>query len=148
MPTLPVQALRAQRPGLAIIPAAMRLHFEPGARLEGTHQLCLQPRLKKTGFQSGMQVGFPVCNDGVNLDHGYRIDLLAGDWVRVEGKSVGAIFPPHQVVQGLWYLTLSGKSLAQLINSNIVRYPKVLYQFFLRSSVVMKRGTYGYYHNS
>jgi GxxExxY protein len=98
----------------------MRLHFEPGAGLEGTDQVCLQSGLQKADFQSGMQAGLPVFDDGVDLDIG-RIDLLVGDWVRIEGKSVEAIFPLHQVVQGLWYLTLGGKSLAQLINSNIVR---------------------------
>jgi len=57
--------------------------------------------------------------DCVKLDLGYRIDLLVENLVVVELKSIDAIAPVHQA-QVLSYLKLSGKSLALLINFNVV----------------------------
>ena len=56
---------------------------------------------------------------GVNLNLGYRIDLLVEGLVIVEIKSVEAVSPVHQA-QLLSYLKLSGKSLGLLINFNVM----------------------------
>jgi len=120
MATTPLQKLTAQQVSHAIITAAMRVHSELGpGLLESTYQVCLQHELKKAGFRSETQVGLPVFYDGVQLDLGYRIDLLVEDLVVVEPKSIDAIAPIHQA-QLLSYLKLSGKSLGLLINFNVV----------------------------
>ena len=61
----------------------------------------------------------PVVYDGIKLEVGYRIDLLVENLVIVEVKSIEAIAPTHQA-QVLSYLKLSDKSLALLINFNVV----------------------------
>jgi GxxExxY protein len=120
MATTPVQRFTAQQVSRAVITAVMRVHSElrPGL-LESTYHVCLQHELKKAGFRSETQVGLPVFYDGIQLDLGYRIDLLVQDLVVVELKSIDAIAPIHQA-QLLSYLKLSGKSLGLLINFNEV----------------------------
>jgi GxxExxY protein len=120
MATTRIQSLTAHEVSHAVITAAMRVHTELGpGLLESTYQVCLQHELSKAGFQSEAQVGLPVFYDGVKLDLGYRIDLLVENLVVVELKSIDAIAPVHQA-QVLSYLKLSGKSLALLINFNVV----------------------------
>lgn len=105
------------------IRAIHEFRFEPSelgpGLLASTYQVCLQPELKKAGFQSETQVGLPVFYDGVKLDLGYRINLLAEGLVVVELKSIDAIAPIHQA-QLLSYLKPSGKSLGLLINFSVV----------------------------
>jgi GxxExxY protein len=105
---------------VAVITAAMRVHSELGpGLLESTYVACLQYELTDVGIRSSAQVGLPVVYRGVKLALGYRMDLLVEDRVVVELKSVDAISPVHQA-QVLSYLKLSGKSLALLINFNVV----------------------------
>ena len=67
-----------------------------------------------------MQLALPVKYDGVELDAGYRIDLLVEDRVIVELKAVEKTTPLHQA-QLLSYLKLSDKKVGLLINFNVVR---------------------------
>ena len=120
MATTSLQKLTAQQVSHTIITAATRVHTELGpGLLESTYQVCLQPELKQAGFRSETQVGLPDFYDGVQLDLGYRIDLLVEDLVAVELKSIDASAPIHQA-QLLSYLKLSGKSLGLLIDFNEV----------------------------
>jgi GxxExxY protein len=97
----------------------MKVHSELGpGLLESTYTACLQYELSQAGFNPLTQVGLPVVYRGVNLEMGYRIDLLVENLVIVEIKSVEAISPVHQA-QLLSYLKLSGKSVGLLINFNV-----------------------------
>jgi len=62
----------------------------------------------------------PVYYDGINIDLGYRIDLLVEETVIVELKAVEKRTPIHEA-QLLSYLKLSGKRLGLLINFNVLR---------------------------
>jgi len=120
MATASIHRLSAQEVSHAVITAAMRVHSELGpGLLESAYQACLQHELKQAGFRSANQVGLPVVYRGVKLELGYRMDLLVEDLVIVEIKSVDAISPVHQA-QVISYLKLSGKSIALLINFNVV----------------------------
>ena len=55
----------------------------------------------------------------MKLELGYRLDLLVEDLVIVGVKSVEGISPVHWA-QVISYLKLSGKSIALLINFNVV----------------------------
>ena len=55
---------------------------------------------------------------GAKVDCGYRIDLLVGNEVVVEVKSVQALLPVHES-QLLSYLKLSGRRVGLLINFNV-----------------------------
>lgn len=59
------------------------------------------------------------CTD-VQLDVGYRLDLLVNKSVVVEVKSIDALASIH-VAQRLTYLRFSGLRLGYLINFNTVR---------------------------
>jgi len=120
MVTASIHRLTAHHVSHAVVTAAMRVHTELGAGLlESTYTACLRQQLYEDGFRAAAQIGLPVVYHGVQLEIGYRIDLLVEDLVIVEIKSVEAICPVHQA-QLLSYLKLSGKSLGLLINFNVV----------------------------
>lgn len=62
----------------------------------------------------------PVYYEGLQLDGGYRIDLLVEDSVIVEVKSTERVLPVHHA-QLLSYLRLLNKRLGLLINFNTAR---------------------------
>ncbi len=64
------------------------------------------------------QKSLPVTYRGLQLDCGYRIDLLVGDRVIVETKAVERLDPIHEA-QLLSYLKLSGCEVGLLINFNV-----------------------------
>jgi len=98
----------------------MRVHSDLGpGLLESTYQACLQHELRQAGIESATQVGLPVVYRGVKLELGYRMDLVVENLVIVEIKSVEAVSPVHYA-QVISYLKLSGKSIALLINFNVV----------------------------
>jgi GxxExxY protein len=104
-----------------IINAALKVHSALGpGLLESAYQACLAHELRKAGFKVQTEVLLPVVYDGIELDLGYRIDLLVNDLVIVELKAVEKITPVHQA-QLLSYLKLSKKSLGLIINFNVLR---------------------------
>lgn len=60
----------------------------------------------------------PVTYDTIQLDAGYRMDLVVDNAVIVEVKAVEALAPVHEA-QLLTYLKLSGMRLGYLINFNV-----------------------------
>jgi len=64
------------------------------------------------------QKPLPLIYRDVQLDCGYRIDLLVDDAVTLEIKSVDSLAPIHQA-QLLSYLKLSGCEVGLLINFNV-----------------------------
>ena len=102
-----------------IIGAAIQVHrtLGPGL-LESTYEACLKYELEKRGLKIQSQVGLPVIYDGIQIDLGYRLDILVEDAVIIELKAVTTIIPLHEA-QLLSYLKLSGKHLGLLINFNV-----------------------------
>ena len=99
--------------------AAIKVHRELGpGLLESAYEACLAHELRKRGLKVLTQVGLPVVYDGVELDVGYRLDLLVEDSVIVELKSVDAVTPIHHA-QIITYLKLSNRHLGLLINFNV-----------------------------
>jgi len=116
----PTRRVSANEISHAVVTAAMRVHTELGpGLLESTYTACLQYELMQAGCRSATQVGLPVVYREVQLELGYRMDLLVENLVVVEIKSVDALSPVHQA-QLLSYLKLSGKSIGLLINFNVV----------------------------
>lgn len=103
-----------------IIEAAMKVHSALGpGLLESAYESCLMHELRKMGLRVVSQMALPVFYDGVNIDVGYRIDLMVEDSVIVELKAIEKTLPIHEA-QLLSYLKLSKKSLGLLINFNVV----------------------------
>lgn len=102
-----------------IIGAAIRVHRELGpGLLESTYEACLSYELAQAGLVVERQTALPVRYRGVNLDCGYRIDLLVDKLVIVELKAVDRLEPIHEA-QLLSYLKLSGCNVGLLINFNV-----------------------------
>ena len=105
----------------AVIGAAMAVHRELGpGLLESTYEACLAFEPGQRGLRVERQKALPVRYRGVNLDCGYRIDLLVEDHVVVELKVVERLEPVHEA-QLLSYLKLSGSPVGLLLNFNTTK---------------------------
>lgn len=102
-----------------IIGAAIEVqgHLGPGL-LESAYVKCLTRELLLRKVPFKREWPLPVAYKGVRLDCSYRLDLLVGDAVVVEIKSVEALTPIHEA-QLLTYLKLGGWSVGLLINFNV-----------------------------
>jgi GxxExxY protein len=102
-----------------IIAAAIEVHREIGpGLLESSYQMCMRRELTLQGIPFEYEKALPVTYKGIQLDCGYRIDLLVAGTVVVEIKSVKAIDPIHEA-QLLTYLRLGGWKVGLLINFNV-----------------------------
>lgn len=102
-----------------IIGGAIEVHRELGpGLLESAYEECLCHELHLRGFSFQRQVNLPIIYKGLNLDCGYRIDIVVEDRVVVELKSIERILPVHEA-QLLTYLRLSRKNVGLLINFNV-----------------------------
>ena len=102
-----------------IIVSAIAVHraLGPGL-LESAYEACLAYELTERGLAIERQKGLPVIYRGVNVDCGYRIDLLVEGLVVVELKAVDKLGPIHEA-QLLSYLKLSGCQVGLLLNFNV-----------------------------
>lgn len=102
-----------------IIGAAIEVHraLGPGL-LESAYEACLAFELAERGLRIERQKALPVVYKGLDLDAGYRLDLLVEDKVIVELKAVEAVNAVHEA-QMLSYLRLSGCKIGLLINFNV-----------------------------
>ena len=103
----------------AIIGAVIEVQrvLGPGL-LESAYEQCLCHELHLRGLAFERQVDLPVPYKGLQLDCGYKMDLVVGDEIVVELKSVEKIVPAHEA-QLLTYLKLSQKRVGLLINFNV-----------------------------
>jgi len=102
-----------------IIGAAMAVHRELGpGLLESAYEACLAYELPDRGLSVERQKALPVKYRGVNVDCGYRIDLLVEGKVIVELKAVERLEAIHKA-QLISYLKLSGCKVGLLINFNV-----------------------------
>ena len=85
--------------------------------LESVYESALFYELKKAGRMVKKQEGVSVIYDDVDLDLGFRLDLLVDDLVIVEIKSVDKLLGVH-FKQVTTYLKLSKLRLGILVNFN------------------------------
>ncbi|MFH1708718.1 MAG: GxxExxY protein [Planctomycetota bacterium] len=103
----------------AIIGCALEVHqgLGPGL-LESAYETCLCYEMTQRGIAFERQKEQPVKYKQVELDAGYRLDLVVGGLVVVELKSVAQLEPIHEA-QMLTHLKLSGLKLGLLMNFNV-----------------------------
>ena len=104
-----------------IVDAAMKVHtfLGPGL-LESSYEACLTYELVNRGLTVTTQYPIPIRYEGLNLEVGYRADLLVESAVIVELKAVEKIIPIHEA-QLMSYLKLSGFRVGLLINFHEMR---------------------------
>ena len=101
-----------------IIGVIIELHKQIGpGLLESAYENALAYELRSMGLEVSQQVSMPFVYKEVNLEVGYRIDILVENKIILEIKSVESLAPVHYS-QLLTYLKLSDKRLGLLINFN------------------------------
>ena len=102
-----------------IIGAAIQFHrqYGPGL-LESVYETALAHDLSEIGLVVERQVHIPFVYKEIEMEAGYRIDLLVNRKVLIEIKSVDEIAKVH-LAQTLTYLKLANLRLGLLINFNV-----------------------------
>ena len=91
-------------------------HFGPGL-FESVYKESLCVELNKMGLHFMKEVGIPVTYDNINLELGFRADIIVENKILIELKSIESIAPVHKK-QLLTYLRLTNLKLGLLINFN------------------------------
>ena len=102
-----------------IVSAAIEVHraLGPGL-LEKAYQECLAYKLKQIGLNISVETPMPLVFEEVQLNCGYRIDILVENKVVVELKSVEILNDVH-LAQTLTYMKLGNFKLSLFINFNV-----------------------------
>ncbi len=104
--------------GAQVIGSCIEVHRELGPGLfESTYQACLAKELELRGIDSRQELKLPVTYKGLEIDLGYRTDMIVGECVLVENKVVQKLLPIHEA-QIISYLKHSGLKLGFLVNWN------------------------------
>ena len=108
-----------ERVAREIVDSAIKVHraLGPGL-LESAYQKCLAYELQKRELDVKCEVVLPINYDGVEIDAGYRIDMLVEGCVIIENKVAERLLPIHQA-QLLTYLKLRDCRLGFLLNWNV-----------------------------
>ncbi|MBN7816343.1 GxxExxY protein [Algoriphagus pacificus] len=99
-----------------ILGCAFKVHSKLGpGLLESAYQACLKYELEKEGLLVESEVNVPLKYEEINLDCGFRIDLLVENQVVVELKTVEKFNEVH-FAQVLTYLKFTGHKVGLLLN--------------------------------
>ena len=89
-------------------------HLGPGL-LESVYEQCLCHELSRLGVRYERQRWLALRYKDLELDHGYRLDLVIDEQILVEIKAVAKLLHVHEA-QVITYLKLSGLPTALLVN--------------------------------
>jgi len=105
--------------GRHIVSSAVRVHraLGPGL-LESAYQRCLEYELRAKDMTVECELLLPIRYETVEIDAGYRIDMLVEKQVIIENKTVEKLLPIHEA-QLLTYLKLKDLRLGFLLNWNV-----------------------------
>ena len=102
-----------------IVNSSVKVHktLGPGL-LESVYQKCLAYELGNEGLTVKCEVAVPVKYYDINIDTGFRADMIIDNSVIVENKTVDEIHPIHEA-QLLTYLKVTNIQLGFLLNWNV-----------------------------
>lgn len=122
-----------------VLNCAFRVHSTLGpGLLESVYEAALEHELKSANVKVERQKSLPVIYDGIELQEGFRLDLLVEDLVIVELKSVCSIEPIHKA-QLITYLRLADKPVGLLLNFNTVSLKEGIKRCYKDSSVIEEK---------
>ena len=99
-----------------VVDSCFHIHSRLGpGLLESVYEAVLAKDLARRGLRVSRQIPVPIVWDGLSFDEGFRADLIVGDKVIIELKSVERT-PPVHAKQLLTYLRLLDKRLGLLVN--------------------------------
>ena len=84
------------------------------------YEAALMYELTSSGIQVVSQIGVPVYYKKVQLEVGFRMDLMVENTVIIEIKSIEMLLDVHKK-QLLTYLKLTNKPLGFLVNFNVTK---------------------------
>lgn len=102
-----------------VVDAAVCVHraLGPGL-LESVYQGCLEHELRRRGTEVRCEVPSTVPYGAIQIQSGFRLDMLVERCVVVENKAVAELHPVH-IAQMLTYLKLTCVDIGLLINWNV-----------------------------
>ena len=99
-----------------VLDCAFKIHTKLGSGLlEKVYRECLAFELTKAGLSVEQELSIPVVYESVQLDCGYRIDILINKKVLVELKVVENFAIEH-IAQTLTYMRFADCKLGLLLN--------------------------------
>ncbi|KRB56477.1 GxxExxY protein [Flavobacterium sp. Root186] len=102
-----------------VVDACYKIHVKLGpGLLESVYEAILHHELTKRGLSVERQKTLPVIWDQINLDIGFRADLIVENKVILEIKSIEQLTDIH-AKQVLTYLKITKMKLGLLINFNV-----------------------------
>ncbi|QDV23923.1 GxxExxY protein [Aureliella helgolandensis] len=103
-----------------VVDTSLKVHraLGPGL-LESAYEVVMARALRKRGLHVERQVMVPILWDDETIDEGFRADLIVGEKLIIELKSVERLARVH-VRQLLTYLRLTDRKLGLLMNFNEV----------------------------
>jgi len=102
-----------------VIGAAIEVHRNLGpGLLESSYQQCLAHELKLNNINFTMEHPIALNYKGINLDCGYRADLIVENQIIIEIKSIAQISPIH-TAEILSYMKLAKLNKGFLMNFNV-----------------------------
>jgi GxxExxY protein len=102
-----------------VIGCAIEVHRNLGpGLLESTYRKCLAYELNQAGLRVEIERPLPVHYKGIELDCGYRLDLVVEEQLILEIKAIDMLLPIHDA-QLLTYLKLTDRQVGLLLNFNV-----------------------------
>jgi GxxExxY protein len=117
VPVVPIP-VELDQIGTEVVDAMFKVHSQLGpGLLESVYKICLAYELRKRGLRVQTEVPVPIFYDGVQIDCGFKIDLLVEDCVIIEAKATVDDHPIFKA-QILTHMKLTGRRLGFLANFN------------------------------
>ena len=92
----------------SVVNCALEIHKELGpGLLESVYEVLLADALREHGFSVERQKPIPICFRGKRFDEGFRADVVVGEIVLVELKSLESLAPRPQEAGSYLFETFS-----------------------------------------
>jgi GxxExxY protein len=106
-----------------VIGCAINVHRTLGpGMLESAYEACLSWELRQAGLHVECQVGQPIYYGDMELETGFRMDMVVENRLIIELKTVDRLSSLHQA-QLLTYLRFSGIQTGLILNFNTKNLP-------------------------
>jgi len=114
-----------------IIGSAIEVHRQLGpGLLESTYQTCLIYELRANNLNVQSELRLPIIYKNIEMDHGYRIDILVENSIVLELKTVESYSQVHYA-QILTYMKLGDYPIGYLLNFDVKLLKEGLKRFIL-----------------
>jgi GxxExxY protein len=105
-----------EKVGKVIVDAAVKVHKSLGpGLLETAYQKCLEHELMISGLKVESELQLPIKYGDIEIETGYRLDMLVNNSIIIENKTVEKVLPIHEA-QLLTYMKMKNCRLGYLLN--------------------------------